>query len=86
MKQAQQLGMGYEKKDLLLVKLPNPPNVDGEFYGVGYYSDSGFIFGLITEDFIASCALRKIPFESEIDYLKASKIQVIGKIGDIRNP
>ncbi len=72
-------------EDLLLVRLPKISTVDQEFYGLGYYSDSGFIFVLITEDFINVKPLKNFPFPKDIDFEKENYFEIIGTIKNIKS-
>jgi hypothetical protein len=72
------------KNDLLLVRLPRIEGVIQDFYGIGYYSDHGFVFLLITEDLINSRPLRSFPFPKETTYDSASQFEIIGQIKDLK--
>ena len=67
-------------RDLLLVKLPRVPNFENYFFGVGYYSDSGFIFTLLTPDIINKIPSRMFPFPKDTGYLSENQIEIVGKI------
>lgn len=71
-------------RDLLLVRLPKIENVSQEFYGIGYYSDHGFVFLLITEDLINAKPLRSFPFPKDNDYDSADQFEIIGQIKDLK--
>jgi len=71
------------KRDIILVKLPKVENVEQDFFGIGYFSDNGFVFSLLTEDICSSNPLRIIPYPvhpNEMD------IKIIGKIKNIQSP
>jgi hypothetical protein len=72
------------QNDLLLVKLPKISNIDQDFFGIGYYSDHGFIFLLITEDIINSKPLRK--FHLSIGYDSEDQFEILGKIKNLKPP
>lgn len=67
----------------MLARLPKIPNVSEEFFGIGYYSDSGFIFMILTEELISKFPLRMIPFPSNSEYLSECHIEIIGKINSL---
>jgi len=71
-------------KELLLVKLPKIPDVDQEFFAIGYYSSYGFTFILLVEDLINARALRNLPFPKETGYDSSNEFQIIGKIKDLK--
>lgn len=68
--------------DLLLVRLPAIPGVDHEFYGVGYNSDSGFIFTLITPEIRDKFPSRILPYKG-MYALNDQEITILGKIEDL---
>ncbi len=70
-------------KELLLIRLPRVPNVDNDFYGIGYYTDHGFIFMLITEDLINTKPLRSFPFPVGTGYDSESQFKIIGTIKNL---
>jgi hypothetical protein len=76
-------------KDLLLIKLPKIPNIDKEFYGIGYFAENGdFIFALLTPSIIKNFPLRSVkalewkPFSDNV-YL-SDKPKIIGKIEELK--
>jgi hypothetical protein len=71
-------------KDLLLVRLPKVPDVDQEFFGIGYYSDSGFIFCLLTEDIVNTKPLRKLPFPKNTGYDSSNDFEILGTIKNLK--
>jgi hypothetical protein len=71
-------------KDLLLVRLPKIPDTDQEFFGVGYYSDSGFIFCLLTEDIVNQKALRQFPFPKDTGYDSSNHFEILGTIKNLK--
>ncbi len=71
-------------KELLLVKLPKVENIDQDFFGVGYYSDGGFIFVLLTEEIMSKSPSRRFPFKNEVDYHSDTELEIIGQIKNLR--
>jgi len=70
-------------KELLLVKLPEIENCDQSFFGVGYFSDNGFVFVLLTEDIFSKIPCRIVPHPV---FPEESKIKIIGKIENLKPP
>lgn len=72
-------------KDLLLVRLPRVPNVEEDFFGIGYHGDTGFIFSLLTPEIINKIPSRMLPFPKDTGYLSENQIEIIGKIVSLPN-
>jgi hypothetical protein len=70
-------------KEILLVKLPKVPNVDNEFFGIGYYTDHGFVFALLTEKIINQFPLRSMPFPKDNGYASENEIEILGTIKNL---
>jgi len=73
------------KKELLLVKLPKVPNIDGDFFGIGYYTDHGFVFSLLTEKIFNFSPLRSFPFPKDTGYASENQFEILGIIKDLPN-
>jgi len=71
-------------RELLLVKLPKIPKSDQEFFGIGYYTDHGFVFLLITEDIINTKPLRSFPFPKNTGYDSENQFEILGTIKNIQ--
>ena len=70
-------------KELLLVKLPKVPNVDQDFFAIGYYTDYGFTFALLNEKTIHLQPLRSFPFSKDIGYESENQFQILGTIKNL---
>lgn len=68
------------KNDVILVRLPRVAGIEEDFYGIGYHSDSGFIFTLITPEIMNKFPRRMFPFPKDTGYLSEYQYEVIGKI------
>lgn len=71
-------------KDLLLVRLPKIPNLNNDFYGIGYYTNHGFVFLLLTEDIINAKPLRSFPFPQYIGYDSENHFEILGQIKNLK--
>lgn len=69
--------------DLRLVKLPKIPNIDQDFFGIGYYSDDSFVFSLITEKMFYLSPLRNILLPPYPDHDIEYNIEILGTIRDL---
>jgi hypothetical protein len=76
---------GIVMKELLLVKLPKVPNLDQDFFGIGFYTDHGFVFSLLNEKTINLHPLRNLPFPSDTGYASENQIEVLGIIKNLPN-
>lgn len=72
-------------KEILLVKLPKVPNIDSDFFGIGFYTDHGFVFALLTENLINKFPLRNLPFPKDTGYASENEIEVLGTIKNLPN-
>lgn len=70
-------------KEFLLVKLPKVPNLEQDFFGIGYYTDHGFVFAFLTEKTIHLQPLRNIPFPSNSGYDSENQFEVLGIIKNL---
>ncbi len=73
-------------KQLLLVRLPKIPNVDEDFFAIGYYTDHGFVFSLINEKSIHLKPLRCLPFPKDEGYESQNEIEILGIIKNLPEP
>lgn len=70
---------------ILLVRLPRVDNIYKDFYGVGCFTESGFVFALLTPDFFKKSPLRCAKYPSNVEY-KSHELEIIGDIEYLSNP
>lgn len=70
-------------KELLLVKLPKIPEHDQEYFGIGYYTDHGFVFSLLSEKTMHLQPLRTLPFPQHTGYASTNEIEILGVIKNL---
>lgn len=70
------------ENELLLARLPKIPNLDKDFYGIGYFSENGdFLFSVITPQMMRTFPLRRIPPEKwKKNEYPSEDGEIIGKI------
>lgn len=70
---------------LFLAKLPRIKDHNQDFFGIGYYEETKFVFALLTLKTIELIPMRFLPIP-EYGTEESNQIEILGKIEHIKNP